>query len=279
MKEQTELTQNGGAEGAQAGGRGSTSAQGAALRLFDRLRASKAQGAAQAGAQQAAGQAAASDATIAGGAGVSEEQAQAQAEGIDLTNLAEFRKWQANRDRREAAMQAQYERRLREMQEAQTRQQAELAQLRLANADPEEAAAYWQEQYERQQAEIARQTQQAEVGQTVRTLGETLLEAYGLTAETPGLDWGDGNPTLQNLERLRASVKAVAEEQKAALEAERKRAQDAAVRTAQNQALEQAGVTPVSTATGGAGSANPIEDVTDPGDLLAMAFGGSGGGA
>jgi chromosome segregation ATPase len=150
---------------------------------------------------------------------------------VDLTESAEFRSWQAARDRREAQLQGQVTAGQQQMQEMQQR----LAELQLANADPEEVVAFYQQQLANVQAERAQVQQAQTLRQEVEDAAGRLLgaswEGYAKLAES-----------VAKIEALKASeaVKMTSAEVSQAAQA------------AKTQALEQAGVTKVSTATGAA---------------------------
>ena len=164
---------------------------------------------------------------------------------VDLTQSEEFRRWQAARDRREAQLQAhlvESQRRIDEMQQ-------HVEQLRLRDADPEQVAAYYQEQMQRLQQERQQAQQQAQLRGQVEDAASRLLHEHGLDVNTPGLDWS-GGATWEGYAKLAESV-ANMERLRAQQQSEQTRTvATAAAQQAKTEALEQAGVTRVNTATG-----------------------------
>jgi len=211
---------------------------------------------------------------VAGGAPTTEGAAPAIARKVKLEELPEFRAYQAAFDRRYEQLRLHLE------QERQQRgaMQQRLDEAQLANADPEEVAAY----YRQQLAQVQQEQQNAQAAMALRqqvddAAGKMLAE-HGLDVNTPGLDW-DGGPTWEGYAKLAESVAKIealrASEQAKTTSAEVSQAAQAAKMTA----LEQAGVTKVSTATGAAPSgANPIADIKDPNVLLRMALAPKKGG-
>lgn len=188
---------------------------------------------------------------------------------VDLTQLPEFRSWQAARDRREAQLQRQLDDGQRQAGEM----QRQLAELQLANADPEEVAVYYQEQAAQLQADQERQAAVAAEQREILTQAEELLKDLGLAADTPGLEWSD-KPTWDGLATLAKSAARVVALQNKVLVSEQGAVTAEAAQAAKTQALRQAGVTKVSTATGAAPAGdNPIANIDDPNELLKMAMG------
>jgi hypothetical protein len=188
------------------------------------------------------------------GAGVA-EGGQVTAEGaaptiakkVDLTESAEFRSWQASRDRREAQLQTQVTAGQQQMQEMQAR----LAELQLANADPEEVTAFYQQQLANVQAERAQVQQAQTLRQEVEDAAGRLLAGHGLDVNTPGLDWG-GGASWEGYAKLAESVAKI-EALKASEAVKMTSAEvNQAAQAAKAEALAAAGVTKVSTATGAA---------------------------
>lgn len=189
------------------------------------------------------------------GAGVSEQPTAAPGPAIaeepkkpvDLTEFEEFRRWQASRDRQEAQLRNELAQRDRQMQEVQ--QQVE--RLQLANADPEQVAAYYQKQYQAEMAKHTQSQQEQQLYQTVQAEAARLLGEHGLDVNTPGLDWS-GGATWEGYGKLAESVAKI-EGLRAREQAKSKSAAASqAAQAAKAEALEQAGVTKVSTATGAA---------------------------
>jgi len=201
--------------------------------------------------------------------------APAQPQPVDLTQMEEFRSWQAARDRREAQLQQQ----LAEGQRQRMEMQRQLDQVRLADADPEEVAAYYQQQMEQMRVGQEQQAAAAQVRAQVLARAEALLKELGLDPSTPGLEWA-AEPSWDGLARLAASAAKVKALQAQGLARESKTVAAEAARAAKVEALNAAGVTKVSTATGAAAPSgeNPIEGITDPDVLLRMGLSGKGGG-
>lgn len=166
---------------------------------------------------------------------------------VDLTESAEFRSWQAARDRREAQLQTQVAAGQQQVQGMQQR----LAELQLANADPEEVAAFYQQQLVNVQAAQAEAQQAQALRQEVEDAAGRLLAEHGLDVNTPGLDWG-GGASWEGYAKLAESVAKI-EALKASTVAKQTSAEvSQAAQAAKTEALTAAGVTKVSTATGAA---------------------------
>lgn len=169
----------------------------------------------------------------------------AKPEKVDLTASDEFRRWQSDADKREARLKQQVTTGQQQMQEMQAR----LAELQLANADPEEVAAFYQQQLANVQAERATAQQAQTLRQEVEDAAGQLLAEHGLDVNTPGLDWGAG-ASWEGYAKLAESVAKI-EALKASEVARQKSAEvSQAAQTAKTEALTAAGVTKVSTATG-----------------------------
>jgi hypothetical protein len=192
---------------------------------------------------------------------------------VDLTQMEEFRKWQAARDRRETQLQQQLQEQARQMAEM----QREFEQARLASADPEEAAAYYQQQAQQLREEQVRQAAQA--SERERIIGRVYqkLEQMGLDANTPGLEWPE-EISWQGAADVLASAGRIKALQAETLAKDTKTAADQAAQAAAAQALSEAGVTKVSTATGQAASRDLRAEfeaekakLTHSGDVVAYA--------
>ena len=185
------------------------------------------------------------------GAGVAEGQVTAEGAvtpiaKVDLTESAEFRSWQAARDRRETQLQTQVAAGQQQMEEMQQR----LAELQLANADPEEVVAFYQQQLANVQTERAKAQQALELRQEVEGAAGRMLAEHGLDVNTPGLDWGGGEASWEGYAKLAESVAKI-EALKASTVAKQTSAEvSQAAQAAKAEALAAAGVTKVSTATG-----------------------------
>jgi len=164
---------------------------------------------------------------------------------VDLTEFDEFRRWQASRDRQEAQLRNELAQRDRQMQEV----QQQLERVQLANADPEDVVAYYQKQYQAEVSKHAQSQQEQQLSQKVQSEAGRLLEEHGLDVNTPGLDWS-GSATWEGYGKLAESVAKI-EGLRAREQAKGKSAAASqAAQAAKAEALEQAGVTKVSTATG-----------------------------
>lgn len=192
---------------------------------------------------------------------------------VDLTQMAEFRRWQAARDRREAQLQQQLEQGQSQMQEMQRR----LETLQLADADPEQVASYYQQRLAELQEQQAQQAAVSQQRQKFLGAAQELLDELGLAYDTPGLEWSD-EPSAEGLARLAASAAKLKALQAQGVARESQAVADQAAQAAKVEALTQAGVTKVSTATGAASPSgqNPIADITDPDTLLRMGLKGGG---
>lgn len=164
---------------------------------------------------------------------------------MDLTELDEFRKWQAARDRREAQLQQQ----LAASQGQIENLQRQFDQARLANADPEEVAAYYQQQVEQLQEGQRRQAQAAEERDQIIGSVYSKLEEMGLKADTPGLEWPE-EISWKGAADVLASAAKIKAVQVQALASETKATVDQATQAAKTEALNAAGVTKVSTSPG-----------------------------
>ena len=164
---------------------------------------------------------------------------------VDLTKLAEFRQWQAARDRRESQLRTELQDQGQQVEEM----QREVARLKLVDADPEEVTAYYQAEMARMQEAQRIQAKQQAQQKSYVAQAETLLEELGLEPDTPGLEWAE-IPSEEGLKLLaRSAAKLLALQLKALAEGTDAVIVDAA-RAAKVQALETAGVAQVSTATG-----------------------------
>lgn len=167
------------------------------------------------------------------------------AEKVDLTKSEEFRRWQAASDRRTTQLKSQLTDATQQMQAM----QRQMEEYQLADADPTEAAKYYQEQLSREREEYKHAHELSIQEQTIIDKAMQLLSEHGMTKDTPGLDWSD-RPSWEGYAALASSV-AVIERQRGSKQAEAKKAELAEVaQVAKTEALEQAGVTKVSTATG-----------------------------
>lgn len=171
-------------------------------------------------------------------------------ERVDLTELDEFRQWQAKMDRRQAELQRQLEEQQQRLRERE-RQLQELEEQRiLQDADPEEQAAFFQGQAAKARQELERQQKQLQEQQAVQSRAMNLLGELGLDPETPGLDWGSGEPSWDNYRRLAESAaKLVAQRNRTAAQTAQEKAEQAA-REARQQTIKETGAARTSAATG-----------------------------
>lgn len=207
-----------------------------------------------------------------GTAGVQGTPSLPQTKPVDLSQYPEFRKFQAERDRREAQLRSELDQIRTQVQE----QQRRADELAVQGMDPEQQAEY----YRQQNASLVQQQQQAMLQQEERRrIAESVyadLQELGIAPDDPGLAW----PEEQTWETAKQIVSQAAKlsalrAQTVASEQTTQAAQ--AAREAGQQALVQAGVTRVAPAGGAAPAApNPLESITDPDTLLDMAMGGGG---
>lgn len=171
-------------------------------------------------------------------------------ERVDLTELEEFRKWQARMDQR----QAQLHRQLEEQQQRLRERERQLEELReqqiLSEADPDEVIAFYQGQAAQTKRELEQQQRAMREQQEVQARAQSLLGELGLDPEAPGLDWGDGVPSWDNYRRLAESAaKLVAQRNRQAAETAQEKAERAA-REARQAAIAETGAARTTTATG-----------------------------
>jgi hypothetical protein len=212
---------------------------------------------------------------IAGGQGApaaAEAQPPAPVERVDLTQFEDFRRWQSERDRREAQLRQELQARDQQM----TEMQRTLNEMRLRDADPEEVAAYYQSELERVQAESQSQAAAMQERAEIVRQGQELLTDLGLSPDTPGLEWSS-EPSWDGLARLATSAARVLRLQGQAVGGLAAADAQAAAHQARVEALREAGVTRTTTASGAATPAadNPIAEVSDPSTLLELGFRGT----
>jgi uncharacterized membrane protein len=151
-----------------------------------------------------------------------------------------------------------------------------LERARLQEMEPDERAEYLQQLRERDRQQQQQLQEQMATQAQIREEAASVLQEAGLDMNHPGLDWS-GGATEVGLERLKASVERVKrlelEERIDTLESQAGQQ----TRQARQQALQEAGVTRVNTATGGGGRGdeNPIAEIDDPDTLLREAFKGT----
>jgi len=168
---------------------------------------------------------------------------------VDLTELDDFRKWQAVRDRREAQLQQQLEASQQQIEGL----QRQMDEARLANADPEEVAAYYQQQVQQLQEGQRRQAQAAQERDQIIGHVYSKLEEMGLKADTPGLEWPEEISWRGAADVLASAAKIKAVQAQVAA-SETRATVDQATQAAKAEALNAAGVTKVSTSPGQAAS-------------------------
>ena len=175
-------------------------------------------------------------------------------EKVNLDDMEEFRRWKSEADRRiaQATGQAEQERRQRELYQSQmTNLQRQLDEARLQDAEPSEVAAYYQQQLTAIQAEQQRQEEERARTQKMSDRALRFLEKLGLPPETPGLDW-TGGATEDGLIALVESASELVALRGQQMTKQQKTDAETAARAAEQKALKDAGVTKVSTVTGGA---------------------------
>lgn len=176
---------------------------------------------------------------------VAPEEKSSIAKSRDLTESVEFRRWQAASDRRTTQLKSQ----LTDATQQMRAMQRQMEEYQLADADPTEAAKYYQEQLSREREEYKQAHELSIQEQAIIDKAMQLLSEHGMTKDTPGLDWSD-RPSWEGYAALASSVAAL-ERRRGSKQAEAKKAELAKVaQVAKTEALEQAGVTKVSTATG-----------------------------
>jgi hypothetical protein len=181
-------------------------------------------------------------------AGAAQAGAPEQKKPVDLSQYEEFRKFQADRDRREAGLRKELEL-VKQRQEEQQRRADELA---VKDLDPEEQAEYYRQQavnlQQQQQQTLLRQEEQRRIAESVYAD----LQELGISPDDPGLNW----PQEQTWETAKEIVTQAAKlaalrARTVATETTTQAAQVA--REAGQQALVQAGVSKVA----GVGGAAP----------------------
>lgn len=179
------------------------------------------------------------------GAAAPQPQGQSVASGnVDLTSIPAFRKYQSEQDRRMAAMQEELDR-LRN-------QNVQAEEQRIAAADPDERAAYYQQQVAAMRAEQERQQIGARIAQTIQRAGLDFNDPRLLPVIS------GAQPTAQMLADVNGVIAQIALEDKrraeeataAALAFQQQQAaaaQQVAVQRGQQAALVNAGVLTSST--------------------------------
>jgi len=202
---------------------------------------------------------------------------------VNLTELAEFRAYQANVDReketarrREQALQQQ----LQTVQATQAAMAREFEQMQLKGAKPEQAVGYLQQQLAKERQEHENMLRQQSVATELQDRATKTLTSLGLDFDTPGLDFGDGQINEANYVRLLESALQVAGkrtgDEAARLKAETEEAARVAAQTTQVALARQMGATTVSTTTGpGAPPDDPFGGETDRSKRWAIALAAS----
>ena len=175
---------------------------------------------------------------------------------VDLTQLPEFRRWQANADRRDAAYKQELAEARRQAEET-ARKARELEERmqesQLADADPAEVIRFYRERETRMRDEMSRQAQAEARKQAINERAGQFLESVGLKPDTPGLDW-TGGPTEEGLVALMESAGQVLSLRAGELARSRTTTAEEAAREARQETLVESGAARVSTSAGGAPS-------------------------
>jgi len=171
----------------------------------------------------------------------------------DLTTREDFRKWQSERDRREAQLrrEAVEARQAAEQAHGRLREQEALAaRSRLQGADPEEIVKFYEERERKFAADYAEMQRQQQEAATIQQEGLEYLGSVGLSPETPGLVWSE-RPSPDGLKNLIASAGRLLALRAQALEKSTVVRTQEAAQTARAEAVQEVGAAQVSTATGG----------------------------
>lgn len=195
-----------------------------------------------------------------------EPQAAQPGEKLNLDDLPEFRRWKAGYDQR----MAQAEKRAQDAEARATSVASRLEELELRELGPGEQAAWYRTKLAEERAALERERKAQEEARALSDQATKLLKELGLSADTPGLEWGE-TPSPENLARLAASaarIVAAQTRQQTQQEAEQTEEQ---LRAARIGALNEAGVTRTSVATAGAPpGTSPVAAIDDPSTLLRM---------
>jgi hypothetical protein len=188
-------------------------------------------------------------------AGAAQAGAPEQKKPVDLSQFDEFKKFQSDRDRREAQLRREMDAlrlQVEAQQQRQEEQQRRADELAVKDLDPEERAEYYRQQavnlQQQQQQTLLRQEEQRRIAESVYAD----LQELGISPDDPGLNW----PQEQTWETAKEIVTQAAKlaalrARTVATETTTQAAQVA--REAGQQALVQAGVSKVA----GVGGAAP----------------------
>lgn len=181
------------------------------------------------------------------------QPATAEPRRINLDESEDFRRWKSQYDakHKELARQAEAEKYARlKTQERLQELERQSARAQLANADPEQVAAFYEAEQKRIIEHYEGQHQQQEKQQQIVQRAYEFLERVGLDRQTPGLVWPEnvdeaGLSQLQESAAMILALRAQTAQAATATEAQ-KAAQQARVET-----IQETGAAHVSTVTGG----------------------------
>lgn len=173
---------------------------------------------------------------------------------VNLDEIEDFRRWKRDYDQKHVALSRQAEAEKQARLNAEKRMQemeAQTARARLANADPEDIAKFYESEIARTRQTYEQQLQEMTQAEAAKQEALAFLQEVELAPETPGLDWS-GGPTQAGIATLKTSAAKVlalqVKQAKATTATETQRAaQEARVAT-----IQETGAAQVSTAAGGA---------------------------
>lgn len=160
---------------------------------------------------------------------------------VNLDELPQFRQWKSTMDRKLSQERQERERLKNELEEY----RGKVDELSLRDAEPEEREQYYQNKIAQLEEERRLQAQRQEKMAAASQRAQKFLDALGLNADTPGLDWS-GDPLEDGFEKLALSAAEVASKQGNKTQKQI----DAQVREAKQEAVRDTGAARVSTATG-----------------------------
>lgn len=167
---------------------------------------------------------------------------------------ARFRKFQSETDRAMAALRAENQRLLAQIESRAVDEEQQFLQS-LENADPEVAAQGYKQYVEQQRADKQRRAQWSQFVTGVQNTGWEMITRAGFNQQTPGVMelWNKAMANPQTaLREISANVIKMQGERIAQLEKDN----DKAVKQAVAQALREAGVASTSKSNGGGGGLN-----------------------
>lgn len=164
---------------------------------------------------------------------------------VNLSDLPEFRNYQASTDRRFEALRGELAQAQNLANEAQQRQ----VEAQLADAPPEEQAAYYQQQLVETQEQQAQAQARAAEAVKIDNAASALLQKHGLSGDDPGLDW-TGGQTWEGYAGLAASIAEITRLRAQELAKAQGAQVTSAAEAAKQEALQSAGVTSVNKSTG-----------------------------